>query len=76
MADTKTFMVKSTLPVAPDGGTSVALWERDAAHPNGEVWIAGPDPVEVGDTVAVQQALTDGKLEKVSATEAKQEPKR
>lgn len=73
MADTKTFHVRSTLPVGEDGGNSIALWERDPAHPNGEVWIAGPDAVEVGDTAAVQQAITDGKLEKVTAADAKKD---
>ena len=73
MADQKTIWVKSTLPVQPDGGSEVAFYEQDAAHPNGQAWVAGPEPVEVAETGEVQAAIAAGRLEKVTATEGKQE---
>jgi hypothetical protein len=56
-------MVKSALPPAPDGGNRVALFERDPAHPDGEAFVAGPDPVKVGkSTVGVLAALREGRI--------------
>lgn len=49
----------------------VLMFEFDEAHPNGEATIAGPIPVQVGDTFKVRELLKDGSIEEVSASEAK-----
>ena len=54
--------VKSALPTAPDGGHKIALFERDPSHPNGEAFISGPEPVEVGKTPGVVAALRSGAI--------------
>lgn len=43
----------------PDNGDRVGLWERNPAHPGGEVFVFGQDsdPVEVAMTSAVLEAL-------------------
>lgn len=38
------------------------FWERNAAQPGGEVWVAGEALVKVARTAAVERALTDGRL--------------
>lgn len=43
----------------------VALWERDASHPDGEVFVAGEDAVLVALTPAVQKKLDKGVLIRV-----------
>jgi hypothetical protein len=54
MADeTKTIWVKAR----PEMGDRNALWERDAAHPGGEVFVAGDEPVEVAQTPEVMARL-------------------
>lgn len=53
-------IVKSTLPAG-----RVALWETHPAHPNGEVFIADQEPVEVGATEQVHKRLADGWLVEV-----------
>jgi len=58
--------VKSNL-----SANQVALWERDPAHPGGEVFIAGPGEHEVGETAAVKARLKDGWLVKVGEIEPK-----
>lgn len=45
----------------------IALWERDPAHPNGEVLITGAQTFEVGDTPAIRAALRLGTLVEVEA---------
>lgn len=40
----------------------VALWERNPAHPTGEVFIHRGSPVEVAETAAVLAAVKDGRL--------------
>jgi hypothetical protein len=50
-----------------DKGAPVALWTRDAAHPEGEVFVAGLRPVEVGLTLEVERKLADGTLVEVEA---------
>lgn len=55
---------------------SVALSERDDAHPGGEAWVVGypdaPDAVyEVGDTPLVRQQIARGALLRVDAPHAK-----
>lgn len=47
----------------------VVLWERDRAHPDGEVYIVGgrEGVFEVGDTSAVQRRIKDGLLVEVVA---------
>jgi len=59
---TNLIKVKSTLKQQPDGGHPVALYERDPAHPGGEVFVAGDTPVEAAITVGVVRAIQDGKL--------------
>ena len=51
--------------IATDG--RVALWEKHPDHPDGEIFIGGPteEPVEVGDTAAVRQAIRDDRLAEV-----------
>ena len=49
-----------------DGGR-VVLWERDEAHPNGEIFIGSDKPVQVGETAAVAERLRTGALKKVEA---------
>lgn len=62
----ETILVRSTLKSKTDGGETVALFERDAAHPGGEAYVAGSDPVEVGITPRVSQLLREGTLEEVA----------
>lgn len=50
--------VKSNLP----DKSRVALWERDARHPDGEIYIADDQPHQVGDTPSVRKALSTGAL--------------
>ena len=47
-----------------DGGR-VVLWERDEAHPNGEIFIGSDKPVQVGETAAVAERVRTGALKKV-----------
>ena len=79
MADEKTFWVKGVkgLNEPREGEHRVLLFEQDTAHPNGEAFIAGPLPVEVGDTAEVQRLLKDGSIEKTSkpADTAKPDPR-
>lgn len=50
----------------------VALWDRDAAHPNGEVFISGDGSVvEVANTAAVRAAIKSGALVEVQPEVAK-----
>lgn len=63
--DTEKITVKSTLKAKPDGGDPVALWEKDPAHPNGEAFVAGSAPVEVGKTAEVARLLANKTLEEV-----------
>jgi predicted flap endonuclease-1-like 5' DNA nuclease len=46
-------------------GGRVALFERNPAHPGGEVFVAGDDVAEVALTPAVVEALRRGRLVKV-----------
>ena len=43
----------------------VALWERDASHPDGEVFVAGEGVFEVALTPDVQKKLDKGMLLRV-----------
>jgi hypothetical protein len=64
--------VRSNLPQG-----RVALWERDPAHPGGEVFIAGPGEFEVGQTERVRAYLKQGRLARVEdpgEAEPKPEP--
>lgn len=54
------FLVRST---SNDG--RVVLWERNAVHPDGEVFVSGAAPVLAGMTPRVQGLLYDGRLELV-----------
>lgn len=55
-------IVKSTLPVG-----KVALWEVHKDHPDGEVFIADQEPVEVAPTEQVHKRLAKGWLVEVKA---------
>lgn len=64
--------VKSTLKPEPDGGNPVALYEKHPDHPKaneadpeGEAYVAGPNPVKVAKTPAVLKKLSEGVLEEV-----------
>lgn len=52
----------------------VVLWERDAAHPGGEAFVASSAPAEVGKTGAVERLMREGLLVEVS--EPKDGPKK
>lgn len=71
----KTIFVKSTLPVAPDGGSRVALYEAHPDHPSGEAFVAGGVAVEVAETGEVLRALSEGRIVKSTKAEAKKEEK-
>lgn len=60
---TEILTVRSTIPTQPDGGNKVALFETHAEHPDGEAFVAGPNPVQVARTPTVQKLLGDGTLE-------------
>lgn len=49
----------------------VALWEQHPDHPNGEVFVAGENIVEVAETPRVKRLLAEERLVKVSAADAK-----
>lgn len=50
----------------------VALWDRDAAHPTGEVFVTGDGSVvEVANTAAVRAAIKAGELVEVQPEVAK-----
>lgn len=58
--------VRSTLKPKGDGH-QVVLYEKNSDHPEGEAYIAGPDPVQVALTPKVKTLLRAGKLEEVAA---------
>jgi hypothetical protein len=62
MADEQYIQVQA----APAAGNRGVFWERDAAHPGGEVSI-GPDdpPTRVAPTTAVRAAIRQGRLVEV-----------
>lgn len=64
-------MAELILVVAGQADGRVALWERDPAHPGGEVFIAGNGgpAVRVARTPAVLHALTTGVLVAVAPPE-------
>lgn len=74
MAAAKTINVRGTAAANPDGSYPVALWEKDPAHPTGEVYIAGPAPVAAAETPGVNGALRDGLIEKCDAAPAPAPP--
>jgi hypothetical protein len=59
-------MVRGTDTPAPDGGVRVGLWEQHPEHPDGEVLVAGPTPVEVARTPLVDQAISLRQIAQVS----------
>jgi hypothetical protein len=61
------FYVCSTRAANRDGSHDTVLFERDAAHPDGEAYVAGPTPVPVGDTGEVSRLLREGVLRKCDA---------
>ena len=48
--------------ISDPGDATVALWERHPAHPDGEVFLAGPGEFEVAMTPAVEARLRNGRL--------------
>jgi hypothetical protein len=48
--------------ISDPGDSTVALWERHPAHPDGEVFLAGPGEFEVAMTPAVEARLRNGRL--------------
>jgi hypothetical protein len=63
--------VKSNLPPTADGGDPVAFWERNPEHPDGEVFVAGSEPVQVAETGEVNGAIKDGRVVKVEGAKSK-----
>jgi len=57
--------VRSSIPAKPDSGNPVALYERNAAHPGGEAFVAGDKPVKVAVTAEVSRLIRDGILVEV-----------
>lgn len=72
----KHIQVRSTVPTRPDGGNAVVLYETHPDHPDGEAFVAGPNPVSVARTPAVHKLISDGALEVVEekAAEAPARP--
>jgi hypothetical protein len=68
-----TIFVRSTLPTEKDGGSRVALYDAHSDHPEGEAFVAGSKPVEVAKTPEVLRAMSEGRIEQVSKSEAKSE---
>lgn len=61
MAKKSTITVKSALP--PE---KVAFWEAHPDHPDGEVFVAGEDDFEIGETANAKRAIRQGRLETVN----------
>jgi hypothetical protein len=57
-----TIRVKSANP------EKVGVWERDPAHPDGEVYVAGDAVVEVAQTALVLEKLRNRELVEVTGT--------
>ena len=53
----------------PEG--KVALWDRDAKHEGGEVFIVGGQRLEVEETSGVLAAIGDGRLARIYEEPAK-----
>jgi hypothetical protein len=53
----------------------VGVWERDANHPNGEVFVSGKDAKEVAATPLVNQQLANGNLVRADAAAPSSAPK-
>jgi hypothetical protein len=64
-----TIWIRSTLKPKPGDGHTVVLWEIDPLHSGGEVYVAGPTPVEAVLTPAVKKLLIEGQIEEVAAPE-------
>ena len=54
-----------TLRVKASDPTRVGLWDKNPAHPGGEVWVTGDAEVEVADTTEVRDALTQKRIVEV-----------
>ena len=52
----------------------VALWEVHDDHPGGEVFVAGPEPVEVAQTSLVNEKLSRGILARASEAPRQAQP--
>ncbi len=69
-AVTNLIRVRYNYPKLPKGhnpksdGWPGAFWERDPAHPGGEVFVSGGAVVEVAETPMVQEALSQKRLVK------------
>ena len=51
----------------------VGLWDRNPAHPNGEVFVAGEGEFEVGDTSEVRLAIAQKRIVEVRSRRAERE---
>jgi len=68
------YMIK--VKVKAKNPETVALWERNPAHPNGEVYITGDKVFEVAKTDAVVSRLKSGLLVEVKPVAQKPTVKR
>lgn len=84
MADEQEYMTVRITDAVPEG--RVVMWERDDAHPDGEIYIAKPskedqkntvnaevkaNEFQVGDTAFVHEKIRNGELEEVKQSSAK-----
>lgn len=79
----KTITVKGTSPASETGapgrgsplgadGAKMILWEKDPAHPNGEIFITDDGKsYTVGETAAIKRLLHEGRLARGDASDVK-----
>ncbi len=62
-----TITVKAAEPKKPEWKERVILWERDEAHPEGEIYIAYGDGIEheVAPTPGIMEKVREGALTRV-----------
>lgn len=58
-------MAEQMLRVKAVDPTRVGLWDKNPAHPGGEVWVTGTEECEVADTTEVRDALTQKRIVEV-----------
>lgn len=63
-----------TVKTHPDQAKAgrIGLWDKNPAHPGGEVWCAGDAICEVADTAEVRQAITEKRIVEVRAAPGEQ----
>lgn len=63
MKEPQLIQVRSAIKTQKDGGNKCVLFEKDARHPEGEIFITEPDEwVEVFPTAGVRLAIAQGKM--------------